>query len=54
MARIGLYLYIVVLYQNGLFTLLRRIMRPVRERRRGLVGLGAVTLYIEASKRLVH
>nr|DAS50746.1 MAG TPA: hypothetical protein [Caudoviricetes sp.] len=42
MARVGLYLYIVVLYQNGPFTLLRKIIGPVREKRRGLFGLVAV------------
>ena len=42
MACIGLYLYIVVLYQNGLFALLRKIMGPVREKRRGLLWVCAV------------
>nr|DAJ38966.1 MAG TPA: hypothetical protein [Bacteriophage sp.] len=42
MACIGLYLYIVVLYQNGDKCLLRKRMRPVRKKRRGLLWLGAV------------
>ena len=42
MARIGLYLYIVVLYQNGDKCLLRTIMGPVREKRRGLLWAVAV------------
>lgn len=42
MARVGLYLYIVVLYQNGLFALLRKRMGPVREKRRGLLWVCAV------------
>ncbi len=42
MACIRLYLYIVVLYQNGLFTLLRKRMGPVREKRRGLLWVCAV------------
>ena len=37
MARVGLYLYIVVLYQNGGLCLLRKRMGPVREKRRGLL-----------------
>nr|DAP55980.1 MAG TPA: hypothetical protein [Caudoviricetes sp.] len=41
MARIGLYLYIVVLYQNGPFTLLRKRNGPVKEKRRGLLCVAA-------------
>ena len=42
MACVGLYLYIVALYQNGLFALLRKRNGPVREKRRGLLWLVAV------------
>lgn len=42
MARVGLYLYIVVLYQNGVFTLLRKRIGPVKEKRRGVLWVVAV------------
>ena len=42
MARVGLYIYIVVLYQNGPFVLLRKRIGPVREKRRGLLWVCVV------------
>ena len=42
MARVGLYIYIVVLYQNAAPSVLRKRNGPVREKRRGLFGLVAV------------
>ena len=42
MACVGLYLYIEVLYQNGVECLLRKRMGPVREKRRGLLWVVAV------------
>lgn len=51
MARVGLYLYIVVLYQNGVKCLLRKRNGPVREKRRGLFWLAAVPAEIVLSGR---
>ena len=42
MARVGLYLYIVVLYQNGCKCLLRKIIGPLKEKRRALLWVVAV------------
>ena len=42
MARIGLYLYIVVLYQNRCECLLRKRNGPVKKTRRGLLCVVAV------------
>lgn len=54
MACVGLYLYIVVLYQNGLFTLLRKRMGPVREKRRGLFWLVPVPAETQPEWALYH
>lgn len=54
MARIGLYLYIVVLYQNGYICLLRKRMGPVRKKRRGLVWLVAAPAEMVPEWALCH
>lgn len=54
MACIRLYLYIVVLYQNGGLCLLRKRNGPVREKRRGLLWVVAVPVGEGAEWVLCH